>query len=227
MDKNWLIRTKSNHILGPVSKEKVVELFKNGSIRADDEVCSGNGYWFFIREDDLVERFLTGEEKQGFNPISEAKDVLTDSDRHLDEIAEIQNADITLVGSINLSDLNEKKEDKVDKSTEESKREENFSTLEMSENLKLQPSFDQKEKKTKARARLKSVINVDNQTTVLKTQKWLKILGLLGAILLFTLVYYRKVIIHRLFNGEISSIQLNIFNEANAQDFILGKKKTF
>ena len=71
MDKNWLIRTKSNHILGPVSKEKVLELYHNGSIQPDDEVCSGNGYWFYIREKDLVERFLLGSELQGFNPLSE------------------------------------------------------------------------------------------------------------------------------------------------------------
>jgi hypothetical protein len=77
MDKIWLIRTKSNHILGPVSKEKVIELYKNGSIKADDEICSGNGYWFFIRETELVNRFLLGQEAQGFNPISEAKDVIT------------------------------------------------------------------------------------------------------------------------------------------------------
>ena len=55
MGKNWLIRTKSNHILGPVSKDKVVELYQNGSIKPDDEICSGNGYWFFIRESELVD----------------------------------------------------------------------------------------------------------------------------------------------------------------------------
>jgi len=70
MDKNWLIRTKSNHILGPVSKEKVLELYHNGSIKPDDEVCTGNGYWFFIREEELVEKYLLGSEIQGFNPIS-------------------------------------------------------------------------------------------------------------------------------------------------------------
>jgi hypothetical protein len=72
IEKNWLIRTKSNHILGPVSKEKVLELYNNGSIKQDDEICSGNGYWFFVREDELVSRFLLGKEVQSFNPISEA-----------------------------------------------------------------------------------------------------------------------------------------------------------
>jgi hypothetical protein len=76
MLKNWLIRTKSNHILGPVSKAKVIELYKNGSVKADDEFCSGNGYWFFVKEKALVDRYLLGEEIQEFNPISEANDVL-------------------------------------------------------------------------------------------------------------------------------------------------------
>src|SRR5690606_323752 len=42
-----------------------------------DEITSGNGYWFAIREKDLVERFLINNEKQSFNPISEAKTVLS------------------------------------------------------------------------------------------------------------------------------------------------------
>ena len=105
MEKNWLIRTKSNHILGPVSKEKVLELFRNGSIKPDDEVCSGNGYWFFIRETDLVNRFLLGNEVQGFNPISEAKDVL-----HAAEAPTQKDEDITLVGKLNTSMLKEAEE---------------------------------------------------------------------------------------------------------------------
>src|SRR5690606_21666428 len=98
MEKNWLIRTKSNHILGPVSKEKVLELYKNGSIKPDDEVCSGNGFWFFIREDDMVARYLLGNDIQSFNPISEAKDVLTSSEPKSAEAPEAVKDDITLVG---------------------------------------------------------------------------------------------------------------------------------
>ncbi len=79
MEKNWLIRTKNNHILGPVSKEKLLELYSNGSIKAEDEVTSGNGYWFFIREKDLVDKYLFGGEAQGFNPVSEADDVVGDN----------------------------------------------------------------------------------------------------------------------------------------------------
>jgi hypothetical protein len=93
MVKNWLIRTKSNHILGPVSRDKVLELQQNGSIRSDDEVCRGNGYWFYLRETELFHRFLIEDEPQPFNPICEAPDVFRDSP----PTAPIQfNDDITL-----------------------------------------------------------------------------------------------------------------------------------
>ncbi|MEX0798362.1 MAG: hypothetical protein WEB87_02260 [Bacteriovoracaceae bacterium] len=76
MEKNWLIRTKNNHILGPVSKAKAKELVENGSIKGEDEVCSGNGFWFYVREKDLVNKYLFGEEDQPFNPVTEAESVL-------------------------------------------------------------------------------------------------------------------------------------------------------
>lgn len=104
MQKNWLIRTKSNHILGPVSKEKVLELYHNGSIRQEDEICSGNGYWFYLREKDQLERYLLGNHKQSFNPISEARDVLTaDLDSH--QVSQDEPDDITMVGGIDISSL--------------------------------------------------------------------------------------------------------------------------
>jgi hypothetical protein len=77
MMKNWLIRTKNNHILGPISLIKLKDLIENGSVKSDDEICSGNGYWFYIKEKELVEKYIYREKKQGFNPISEAKSVLT------------------------------------------------------------------------------------------------------------------------------------------------------
>lgn len=75
--KEWLIRTKNNHILGPVSREKVLDLYNNGSIKQDDEICTGNGYWFFVREKDLVDKYLLGNSRQDFNPVQEADPVLT------------------------------------------------------------------------------------------------------------------------------------------------------
>ena len=77
MEKNWLIRTKANQILGPVSLKKIKELVEKGSLKADDEVSCGDGYWFFIREEELVEKYIKNEILQGFNPVSEADSVLT------------------------------------------------------------------------------------------------------------------------------------------------------
>lgn len=76
MERNWLIRTTQYQILGPVSKEKVVEFFKKGALGPDDEICSGNGYWFLVKEKDLVDKYLLGDMPQGFNPISEAPTVV-------------------------------------------------------------------------------------------------------------------------------------------------------
>lgn len=79
MNKNWLIRTKNNHILGPISKEKVKELITNGSIKGDDEVCSGNGYWLYVRETELVSKYILENNEQSFNPVQEAKTTLARS----------------------------------------------------------------------------------------------------------------------------------------------------
>ncbi len=72
MEKDWLIRTQSQKILGPVSKSKILELVQKRSLADDDEVCPGNGHWFFIREKDLVEQYLYGDLPSSFNPVSEA-----------------------------------------------------------------------------------------------------------------------------------------------------------
>lgn len=77
--KNWLIRTKNKKILGPVSRDKVVELIEKGSLTDNDEITSGNGYWFWIKEKALLDKYLYGDLTQTFNPISEAADVLTGS----------------------------------------------------------------------------------------------------------------------------------------------------
>lgn len=76
MDRNWLIRTTQFQILGPISKEKILEFYKKGALGPDDEICSGNGYWFSIKEKDLIEKYLTGDLPQSFNPISEAPTVV-------------------------------------------------------------------------------------------------------------------------------------------------------
>lgn len=210
MEKNWLIRTKSNHILGPVSKEKVQELYKNGSIKADDEVCSGNGYWFFIREDDLVARYLIGDEPQGFNPISEAKDVLTASHHNTSE--ELPADDITMVSGINLSMLAEKQEPKPP--VEDTEKD--VIELKASE---MAPT--EIKKKNNPRPRVRS-----HHATVsppLGKQNYLKYIGILGFLFLFLLIYFRKTIIKSVFQGEMTSI--SIISSAHAQENLSQKKK--
>ena len=76
MDRNWLIRTSQNQILGPVAKSKLLEFIQKGALGLTDEVASGNGYWFSLKERDLVEKYLYGDMPQGYNPISESKSVL-------------------------------------------------------------------------------------------------------------------------------------------------------
>ncbi len=76
-EKNWLIRTKNKQILGPATKQKIIELIQRGSLTGEDEITSGNGYWFWIKEEELLEKYVFGDEVQVFNPISEAEDVLT------------------------------------------------------------------------------------------------------------------------------------------------------
>ena len=208
MEKNWLIRTKSNHILGPVSKEKVNELYKNGSIKGDDEVCSGNGYWFFIREDDLVARYLIGNEVQGFNPISEAKDVITASDN---DSHEIHSNDITMVGGINLSALSEKQETKPPEDNGIVDVELNASEL----------AVTGVKKKNNSRPRVKA--HSSAAAHPIRKQNYLKYIGILGFLFLFLLIYFRKTIIKSVFQGEMTSISL--IGSAHAQENLSEKKK--
>lgn len=77
MDKNWLIRTRQHQILGPISKSKVIELLEKSSLLDDDELSSGNGYWFQVKETDLMNKYVYGDIVQSFNPISEGESVLT------------------------------------------------------------------------------------------------------------------------------------------------------
>jgi len=72
-EKRWLIRTRSKQILGPASKEKIISLLEKSSLSDDDELTSGNGYWFWVKEKALVDKYLYEGAKQGFNPISEAE----------------------------------------------------------------------------------------------------------------------------------------------------------
>ncbi|OFZ27834.1 MAG: hypothetical protein A2381_07505 [Bdellovibrionales bacterium RIFOXYB1_FULL_37_110] len=73
MEKNWLIRTTKLKILGPASRDKIIELVEKGSLAFEDEICVGNGFWFSIKEKEFLKRYLFDQEVQNFNPISEAE----------------------------------------------------------------------------------------------------------------------------------------------------------
>ncbi|MCM2351148.1 MAG: hypothetical protein NDI69_14100 [Bacteriovoracaceae bacterium] len=216
MDKNWLIRTKSNHILGPVSKEKVLELYNNGSIKPDDEVCSGNGYWFFIREDDMVSRFLTGNEVQTFNPISEAKDVIT----HQGRASDVEREDITMVGGLNLSMLGSGPLAATPASDIPILKEQ-IQTPSVQET-----SASEVKKKNSPRSKVKAAVTTV-PTKPLKRQSYLKYIGILGFLFLFLLVYFRKSIIRSFFQGEMTFAPISLINEVHAQEVLPDKKKSF
>lgn len=209
MGKNWLIRTKSNHILGPVSKEKVLELYQNGSIKQDDEICSGNGYWFFIRESDLIDRYLLSDNVQSFNPISEAKDVLTSSGT---STYEPTRDDITVIGGIDLSKV---KEPATPKAAATPKVAASVTTIDSAESQK---------KKIRTETQVKqSVISVKNSK-----QNYFKYLGFLVFVVLVLAIYYRKAILKSFFNSDASishPISL-IISEAHAQNESSDKKKS-
>lgn len=81
MEKNWLIRTQNQKILGPVSKTKIIELVQKKSLGNDDEICPGNGHWFFLREKDLVDQYVWGDLPSSFNPVSEAPSFISGKDQ--------------------------------------------------------------------------------------------------------------------------------------------------
>ncbi len=214
MKKNWLIRTKSNHILGPVSKEKVLELYLNGSIHPDDEICSGNGYWFYIREKELVEKFLLGTELQGFNPLSEALQIPAIPNQ---TNPENRSEGTTLSNSPNESEPKEIREESPKEATQLSG---------------VNKSPFKKEKKDSQGPRTLSIKKGDsknqessNQVQVKSEnkQQWLKYLGVIGFILLFLLIYFRKTILYNFFKVDTVSSHFSIISSASADDKI--KKK--
>lgn len=206
MEKNWLIRTKSNHILGPISKDKVLELFNNGSIKPDDEICSGNGFWFFIREDDLVKRYLLGDEPQGFNPISEAKNVLTQA---APKLSEVENRDeITQIGKVDLSKLNE--------DVKETTPQEIVPAARLEINKPIQSS-----EKPETKKKIKTEIESSKKNKVSAKQNFIKYLTWLGIILFILLIYYRKTVIR----SFIQTGSFQIISPVIAQE-VESKKKT-
>ncbi len=210
MEKNWLIRTKSNHILGPVSKEKVLELYNNGSIKPEDEICSGNGYWFFIREDELVNQFLKGNDVQAFNPISEAKDVLTQNNRP--QSVERSQDDVTLIGSVNLGNL-KKPESSGPKNHPEPAKPVELNAAPVAK------------KKSKSELQEKPPVTPREKKSH-KSQNFLQYIFILGFILLVCAVYFRKNLI-RAFISDFSISNVLMADALAQEPRASDKKKSF
>jgi hypothetical protein len=104
MERNWLIRTSQNQILGPVAKSKLLEFIQKGALGLTDEVASGNGYWFSLKEKDLVEKYLYGDIPQAYNPISESKSILARRDNP-DKTSSINNTPTNKTQVIKISDM--------------------------------------------------------------------------------------------------------------------------
>jgi hypothetical protein len=222
MEKNWLIRTKNNHILGPVSKNKVRELLAKGSIKADDELCSGNGYWFYVREKELVEKYITGERPQDFNPVAEAISVVVSKvvEQNQDE-QEIQlPSDDDLAFPDELESVPEQKnetdespvEDLDTKSQSTDIIQENSDTL---DKLRDKANITQKKSKIKASSSAKEKnINEDNVLAPVTTRKqkgflgqnMVQIIAFLFFILALLAFYYRKRIINQILSYDISIV---------------------
>lgn len=230
-EKNWLIRTKSNHILGPVSKEKVLDLYNNKSIKSDDEICSGNGFWFFIREDEMVNRYLISNEVQGFNPISEAKDVLTAEDPNAcGSSSDVISPDITLVAGLDLSSL---KEVSLPPPQEESIGNEADSCPEvkevpvLSQNQKIEhPNHNKKKIEIKTQSSKKTQA-IQNKVVPMKKQEYLRVLGFFIFFLLLLLIYFRKSVMRYLFYSEIAVEVPSLIAPAFGQEEIMSKKKSY
>jgi hypothetical protein len=225
MEKNWLIRTKSNHILGPISKDKMLELYRNGSIKPDDEICSGNGFWFFIRENELVEKYLLGPEIQGFNPVSEAKDVLLQKSSSTPEPT---SNDITVMAQIDLKKI--KDSDNVNEPINEKNQDYNSDEEIPPPVLVEEKTQDSKKKLTektrvnqsdkKSQSKISSTASKPKEP---KKQEFLKWVGLVGFVILFCLIYFRKRIIKNFFNTD--SVSFSFIDEVRA-DSIFEKKKS-
>ena len=62
IDKTWLIRTFDKKILGPVGRDKLINLMRDNKLSESDEVCPGNHHWVYVKERDLLAKMLEAPE---------------------------------------------------------------------------------------------------------------------------------------------------------------------
>jgi len=54
----WLIRTQNNQIVGPYSRDRILEIIQSGTLSFRDELCRANDEWFFLNETEEVRQRL-------------------------------------------------------------------------------------------------------------------------------------------------------------------------
>src|SRR4051794_25276443 len=54
----WLVRTSTNRIEGPYTRDQVVGMIREGKLGPQDEVCQANQYWIYLHEQHEVQKQL-------------------------------------------------------------------------------------------------------------------------------------------------------------------------
>ncbi len=82
IEKKWFIRTKTLEIKGSYTRDEIIVFIDDNTITNDDEICSGNGFWFKISENDLLMNYLFKNIIQEFDPSSKTKTTLSKLDKN-------------------------------------------------------------------------------------------------------------------------------------------------
>lgn len=236
MNKNWLIRTKNNHILGPVSREKIKELIGNGTIKGDDEICSGNGYWIYIREEELLSKYIMGGVDQGFNPVQEAQPSVNQPKKNeahevnepstLPEKSDLEYPDSNNFkeapklepesADLNLDEISTKSEDEVEdlsvdhESETPQKGESNVVSIKKNSNLKNETTL-----KAGKKRKVKETLNKTESVKSSKLSMNLLYIFAIIFLLIAAISYKFKSTILNEINKRVS---ISVFSEAVAQD---------
>lgn len=56
--KDWLIRETNNNIIGPYTRDEVLQKIRSNKIRGKTEICLANNYWFCIDEKSELAKFF-------------------------------------------------------------------------------------------------------------------------------------------------------------------------
>ncbi len=218
MNKNWLIRTRTNHILGPVSRDKVIELLKKNSLQMEDELTSGDGFWFYIREQELIDKYIYGDEVQPFHPMSS----LLDSEV-FDSPEEEQKSEEKQTEFINVSELRKSKKPsypEVQESTDVQKLEDVMAMKESVIDESLKNDFEAFENSSE-----NTLSNFKLLKKVL-TFNILNVILVLAMVLLLFLVYYRDLILEDILGYKVNTSIINVVHADDIEyDQFIKKKK--